>query len=65
VEVFGTGVIGAVDNRGDGKTGRDAVFDSGGDSASSWSSVLLSHGCVVLVESELMSGRETTRLVRK
>lgn len=30
MEVFGSGVVGAVDYGGDGETGGDAVFDSGG-----------------------------------
>ena len=30
MEVFGTGVVGAVDYGGDGEAGGDAVFDSGG-----------------------------------
>ncbi len=30
MEVFGSGVVGAVDYGGDGETGGDAVFDSRG-----------------------------------
>jgi len=60
VEVFGSGVVGAVDYGGDGETGGDAVFDSGGVLTAA-GSCYFRHGlvlCSVYMRTEWMERRK-------